>query len=459
MLRVISKSDLIPGGIMTAALDTTDLSTDDELITAISSAHDAFNREQAEFLVGLGHFDQRGLATMCGSKSTAAWIVRRFDVADSTAYDYIRVARTLIEYELVADSFRSGNLNYSKVRLLARYLTEDNEVDLVMLAESMSYRELVRALAGRGQPDQEDKPQDQSEFEIWVDQDNGDICFKGRLDAVRGQQLIAALKVGELANLVDLSELDEDVLKDSDKLDEALDAAEEQPIEVEAELVGEDKAERTASRFGRTSRGKLMSAFEGLLNVVLSSPANNRRAPGAQVHVMFTEDGHSFLPGNPKASAQSLTGAVLNGHMRGHMLDNKGVPLNMGRKRRLVSDSQALAILAQWMFQCAMPGCNHTQFIEFHHIVSWMSGGLTNADNLLPLCSHCHSLVTKGMVTVDLDPLDPAKLLFKFRDGTEFVSENRSLPLRGATKKPYLDTALPEEPIRRFGDDLSFDDD
>lgn len=448
---------------MSTALINNDRQTNAELIDTISFAHHEYNRQQAGFLIALGHFDQRELAPICGAKSSAAWITRRFDVADSTAYDYLRVSRTLMNFEQVAHSFSNGRLNYSKVRLLGRYLDEENEVELVLLAESMSYRELVRALAGRNQPDEDGKRKQENTFDLWVDSSTGNLCFKGRLDPILGQQLLAALKVGELANLVDLSDIDPEVLGDEEKLDEALAAAEKQGVEVEAESVPRDNAvpteERSASRYGRTSRGKLMSAFQGLINIVMSSPTNKRRAPGTQVHVVFTEDGHAFMPGNPAADASGLTGAILNSEMRGHLLDSAGSPLQMGRRKRLVTEAQALAILTRWMFQCAMPSCNHTQFIEFHHIVDWIAGGLTNPENLLPLCSHCHSLVTKELVTIDIDAHTRAKLHFRFRDGTHFVSENRSLPLRGGVEKPYVDAPLPEPMLSRDDNEWSFADD
>lgn len=425
---------------MTAALTFTTTLSDHDLISTISAANEEMSRQHALFLLNLAEFDDRGLAGECGARSTAAWIVRSFDVADNTAYDYLRVARTVSTFRFVADSFLEAKINYSKVRLLGKYLTDENEIELVLLAESMSYRELEQALAGRDRAGDGRRSGGEDQFRLWVDKETGRVRFSGELGPVEGQKLLTALKIGELANLVDLGELDPELLADGERLDEALAEAEsDEPDEA---------AEPGSSRFGMPMPAKLMSAFLGVLNIVHSSPTNSRRAPGAQVHVIYTEDGHAHLPHAPAATAESLTGTVLNGYMRGHLLDSKGSTMKLGRSRRLVSDAVATAVLAEWMFRCAMPGCPHTQFIEFHHIVEWSRGGLTNPENLLPLCSHCHSLVTRGTVRVQPDPHDPARLMFYFRDGTVFESMNRSLPLRVACAgEPYTGAEIPEPPI------------
>lgn len=436
--------------------------SDNELVAVIAAANREMSRQHARFLLNLAEFDERGLALECGAKSTAAWIVRSFDVADNTAYDYLRVARTAATFQYVADSFQSTRINYSKVRLLGRYLTVDNEIELVLLAESMSYRELERALAGRPRAgDEKDGPR-VSRLRIWVDKDTGWIKFAGELGPADGQKLLTALKIGELASVVDLDDVDPEVLASEEKLSEAVSRAEEQPVAVEAQPVDEPSPLTGTSRFGLPMPSKLMSSFLSLLNIVHCSPANSRRAPGAQVQVLVTEDGHAHLPANPAAASGALSATVLNGYLRGHLLDSKGVTMKFGRAKRLVSDHQALAVLAAWQFQCAMPGCNHSRFIEFHHIVEWVRGGLTNPENLLPLCSFCHSMVTNGQVTVEPDLANSARLIFNFRDGSQFLSENRSLPLRtNQTSDAYLGARIPEVPeYRVYGPDgwLGFDD-
>ena len=52
---------------------------------------------------------------------------------------------------------------------------------------------------------------------------------------------------------------------------------------------------------------------------------------------------------------------------------------------------------------------------------------MTDLDNLIPLCSSCHSQVSHGVVTIERQGAD---LFFTFKNGARFVSRNRSLPRR-----------------------------
>ena len=67
--------------------------------------------------------------------------------------------------------------------------------------------------------------------------------------------------------------------------------------------------------------------------------------------------------------------------------------LNLGRSTRLASPAQRRA-LAGLYANCAVPGCSvHYDRCRLHHIVFWNDGGLTDIDNLLPVCQHHHTLI------------------------------------------------------------------
>ncbi len=54
--------------------------------------------------------------------------------------------------------------------------------------------------------------------------------------------------------------------------------------------------------------------------------------------------------------------------------------------------------------------------------------GHTDLENLLPLCSACHSLVTDGYLRI---VREASHLHFIYGDGSRYVSVNHSLPRRG----------------------------
>ena len=86
------------------------------------------------------------------------------------------------------------------------------------------------------------------------------------------------------------------------------------------------------------------------------------------------------------------------------VLGGDGVPLDVGRSRRLATADQRRALAAMYS-HCAYPGC-HVSFehCRIHHVTDWMLGGATDLDRLVPLCATHHHLVHEGGWTLTLDP-------------------------------------------------------
>ena len=71
-------------------------------------------------------------------------------------------------------------------------------------------------------------------------------------------------------------------------------------------------------------------------------------------------------------------------------LDRNGVPLNLGRTRRIASRGQSAALIARDI-GCAFPGCGTgPEWSERHHVIPWIEGGETNLNNLTLLCRYHH---------------------------------------------------------------------
>ena len=67
--------------------------------------------------------------------------------------------------------------------------------------------------------------------------------------------------------------------------------------------------------------------------------------------------------------------------------------LNLGRGSRLANREQRRA-LAGLYSTCAVPNCDtHYDRCRLHHNIHWENGGLTDLDNLLPVCQHHHTLL------------------------------------------------------------------
>ncbi|HEV2781184.1 MAG TPA: DUF222 domain-containing protein [Actinophytocola sp.] len=75
------------------------------------------------------------------------------------------------------------------------------------------------------------------------------------------------------------------------------------------------------------------------------------------------------------------------------VLNGDSVPLDLGRKRRLVTLAQRRALIARDK-GCAFPGCHlPPRWTDAYHIRHWLDGGGTDLANLVLLCRRHHKLL------------------------------------------------------------------
>ena len=406
------------GPEMTAAVATESNPLAIALSQQIEDSHRAMTQSKAELLSAIQTFDELALAIECGSTTTAHFLMRRLGVSSSTAHEYVSVAHRLRPFRYLHKHFTAAALSYSVVRLLLKYMTTENERELVDLALGMGFHELECALAGKKPQDGEGDDSPQYYLSLHK-RENGDIAFHGNMNAADGAAFIAALKIGEIA-YCDIDEVLEDLDPEVEgEINIALERAEE---------VEENRpARKTVSGYGLPIGRMLLRALMGIVHMARTTPRNTLTTPGAHVNILATPDGRGYMPNNVGAPSKAIASLLANADIRLSTVNSNGLVINTGRKQRLATNGQVNALLAMWGGQCAAPGCTHTRFIEIHHIEDWASGGLTDLENLLPLCSACHSLVTEGYLQTLKEHSD---IHFVYRDGTRFVSTNYSLPRR-----------------------------
>ncbi|WP_158268467.1 HNH endonuclease signature motif containing protein [Corynebacterium liangguodongii] len=397
------------------------------MIHAIRRHQEWSTRSKAELLIAIAEFDARGLFENFGETCTAGWLAREIHIAPSTAFEYVGVARQLEQFPMLTAAFRRGEVCYSTVRYLLKRLTVENERQLVDLARRLCFPELKRALAGLEPSDGAETREYHHSVRV---EDNGDVVITARLNAADGAAYLAALKVAQLADygFDDVTEEDladgeriDDLLEEKRKLPEAC-PSQEQELEPEP-----DQKRKPLSRFGPPTREDMYGALLSMINVVRTRPVSDLRTPGAHVNIMMTTNGRAWLPGNVAAPSSVLQNYVGDAFVRLHLIDDNGVTVHVGKSTRFVNDGQLRALLAVWGYECAMPGCNHARFIEVHHIKEWCEGGKTELENLIPLCSACHSKVTNGLAHISTNGRD---IEFRFLGGRRFISRARGLPER-----------------------------
>ena len=389
------------------------------------------NHHRARMLDAVGQFDEQGLAEQYGERSTATWLRSELNLPQATAFEYVRVARGLRKFRLLFNAFESGVMPYSTVRFLLQYLEEHNEEQYVQLALSMSFADLQLVLAG-ARPKEEDPTEPYARAR---ECDDGMLAFEARLPAVVGQKLLAALKLAQLASY-GLEDVDPEDLQDPEKVQQLIDdaAAAEDAVPSEQDRaprkrtkITMDDIVRSVSRYGPPEKQDVYGALLAMIDMVRANPKSPLRSPGVQVNLMVNRNGQCWMPENRSACSEDVRSYLANAMVRLHLLDDTGLTIHVGRSRRFATDGQVQALLAIWGYQCAMPGCSHRRFIEMHHIKEWEHGGMTDLDNLIPLCSSCHSQVSHGVVTIERQGAD---LFFTFKNGARFVSCNRTLPRR-----------------------------
>ncbi|WP_140404116.1 HNH endonuclease signature motif containing protein, partial [Nocardioides sp. XL1] len=72
------------------------------------------------------------------------------------------------------------------------------------------------------------------------------------------------------------------------------------------------------------------------------------------------------------------------------VLDGNSQPLDLGRKRRLFTDYQRIALLVR-DHGCRADGCDRTTGLHAHHKTRWTDGGPTDLANAITLCPWHHA--------------------------------------------------------------------
>ena len=106
----------------------------DELDRGIRRLSFRINAATYELLVLLRRFDERAGWLKWGLDNCAEWLHWRCDLSMSAAREKVRVAHALKTLPLIANSFSTGELSYSKVRPLTRVARSDNEETLLAFA-------------------------------------------------------------------------------------------------------------------------------------------------------------------------------------------------------------------------------------------------------------------------------------------------------------------------------------
>ncbi len=384
----------------------------DALDHAICKLARQMNADTYRMLVLVREFDERLGWQKWGLPSCAEWLAWRCGVSLSAAREKIRTAHALRETPAIAAAFADGRLSYSKVRALTRVVEYGSEEVLLAYAldvTSAQVEERCREIRNANPDDStagafrawehrsltvyRDRVRGMMKITIDVPIEDGEVIAQAieraaeACDATNGLEFAAARKA---AGVRDASEASPNGWL-AQQCDALLAIA-------KASLVGANPSAEGSADEDARSRDGCAGGVADHYQVVVHVDASALRG-GA---------GRSDLP------IETVRRLACDGNTVTVLEDERGTPLDVGRKQRTVSTPLKRALWARDR-GCRFPGCHRTRFVDAHHIHHWADGGDTSLENLVLLCTHHHRLLHEGGFAIRRDA--QGEVYFRRPDG------------------------------------------
>jgi hypothetical protein len=350
----------------------------DDLEDEIISLAGRINASEYEFLVLVREFDLRQGWKPYLFNNCAEWLNMKCGIAPGTAREKIRVANALFDLPLTAGAMQSGQLSYSKARSLSRIATPDTEqglLDFAIPATAQQVDDHCRRLrnAQRDLSGEDARRLHRARSLTRSLHGDGSMTISVELPRESGELVMKALEMA-------LSLLEPE-------------AGEPDCYEAENE---ETLQQKQADALVAVARGYL-SGDEGRRNCT---------ADHYQVVVHVDEKALRGVPDENSKSdlpIETVRRLCCDGAVLPVTEDDKGNPLNVGRKHRVVQPALKRALMARDKC-CRYPGCTHEKWLDAHHVEHWADGGETSLDNTILLCSRHHRLLHEGAFEIRSGP-------------------------------------------------------
>lgn len=295
-------------------------------------------------VIGLAaDFADSGEWMAAGAASAAHWIAAVADIEVCTAREWIRVGRRLRTLPRIADLFDSDDLSYSKVRVLSRLATPDNEEQLVAIALDVPAGALARAVAAwlhrTSNARELELLQHDQRSVTWRNEPDGMVTFTARLPPLVAGVLIARLSTHVMSSRPTATRV------------ENWPTLPQQHADALAQLV-------------REGGGALTT--EIVVHVRVDGAALD---DGTPVPISAVE----------RIAPDSFIRALI------HDADNR--PINASTKRRHPSVRQRRVVKER---DRACVDCGATTLLEYDHVPEFAQTGHTVVDELQLRCAPCH---------------------------------------------------------------------
>jgi hypothetical protein len=329
-------------------------------------------------------FDAGNGWTGDGLKSCAHWLNWKCGLSLGAARERVRVAHALPLLPKTRASFKQGRLSFSKVRAITRVATPANEEVLLNIAfhgTAWHVEQVVSAWRRelRLQALEVENRRHETRELRWFWDDDGCLVIKARLTPEQGAIFQQAIASGT-----------RQIFEEQKDVPTGISTEDQSPkILPMPHPIASRRADALARLSENFLSGKLASNA-GNFVVNLHTDIETLKAAGCGAESTLESAGQNTgnVPAETSRRIACDAGLI-------HWLDNKGEPLNIGRKSRTVPPAIRRA-LQQRDKSCQFPGCTCSRFVDAHHIHHWADGGETNMNNLVLLCRAHHRLVHEG---------------------------------------------------------------
>ncbi len=337
----------------------------DQAHIALKKSVEILDQVQHCALLWFGEIMGRKLYRDLGFSSMRSYATEGLGFSPTRAGDFIRLAKKLESLPIVKKEMATGKLGYTKAREVVSVADPTNEKEWVKVAKEQSRRELEAT--------------------------------------VRQAKKLASQQRKENPDQVEL------MPRPAHSVPSAV-----VPMRVGFELTPVQYARYEAMLakigHGGSKAELLMDMVEALLVADENTPRGAFADPHYQIHI------HQ-CPTCAKATVQTPQGEMEISKTEVEVArENAQIHKPGERNKSTIPPRIRREVLARDRHRCRRKGCNHTRFLEIHHLTPRSKGGSNDPENLVTLCTACHKLLhEKGGDPQSL--LVPSVVEFSANDG------------------------------------------
>ena len=330
-------------------------------------------RIRATQMVLLREVDRRQAPTAAGCRSLREWVAGRLDVAPETARDLVAATHRLEDLPDVREAVASGEIGFDRAVAVGRFAGRDDNLDLLneMAAFDIAGIRQVAAKRRRMTRIDEDCAFNDRYLVAEPNLDESAWRLHGRLPGTAGSVVVAALEA----------------------------KADTFPAEPDTR----SRAARNADALWAISLDALSGGDGATIDT--STPLLTVFVDATEAAASNGEAGVTVEAG-PRVGKATIEAILCDGIVEVTASTSDGIPLTMGRRRRIIPPRLRRFVLARDGAMCTIAGCTSRYRLQIHHIKRWADGGHTDPENLTTVCWFHHHITIHGQ-GFTIDPNSP----------------------------------------------------